>query len=391
MCGTPTQVLAPKSDRWLVLSASGSVQIRGQLTLEGQGVPDDPVKLPPGYLACLSCGVAVPYPVDEQDVVRVNCYGKEGKWQPSTALPTVVAFTRCADCSRRHELAVRVVAETNNLSHRFRPDSAVKWLSCALDGLAVLGQGPAPIANPNPSELTEDEAVRLIAHLSTPGTAARWETRLVPYSAPDANAHTCSKSPWAHVKMGQRSALRDGYAAMLRRRVAANAPPVKISPPTLTAPPGAAGNEVAVNSGCMFCGVGYQLMSADQVEQVHGTQHAARELWKLKRATAQVLGGKISPQMLVGHLCVLCNEAVTHTGALGPSALERALVSALWPEGLGRLPYGNFEVNGLIGWGALVARARQHPSATDPKPNSQPWEHLGELTVLSSEIGAVMG
>jgi hypothetical protein len=38
--------------------------------------------------------------------------------------------------------------------------------------------------------------------------------------------------------------------------------------------------------------------------------------------------------------------------------LERALVAALAPAGIGKLDYGNLVVNGLIGWGGLAARAR---------------------------------
>jgi hypothetical protein len=97
----------------------------------------------------------------------------------------------CSVCG--DALATQVVTETNSLSRRFRPDSAQDWLSCALDGLAVLGQGASPIANPNPTDLTEDEAVRFIHHLRVPGAAARWEARLVSYLAPDASANTCSR------------------------------------------------------------------------------------------------------------------------------------------------------------------------------------------------------
>jgi len=38
--------------------------------------------------------------------------------------------------------------------------------------------------------------------------------------------------------------------------------------------------------------------------------------------------------------------------------LERALVAALVPAGIGKLGYGNLVVDGVSGWGGLVARAR---------------------------------
>ena len=39
-------------------------------------------------------------------------------------------------------------------------------------------------------------------------------------------------------------------------------------------------------------------------------------------------------------------------------AIERALVAALVPAGIGKLDYGNLRVEGLVGWGGLAARAR---------------------------------
>ncbi len=66
-------------------------------------------------------------------------------------------------------------------------------------------------------------------------------------------------------------------------------------------------------------------------------------------------------------------DAVTHVRAICPQLLERALVVALAPEGVGKLPYGRLSVDGLAGWGALVARARQqNPPEPGPKPNTRP-------------------
>jgi len=75
---------------------------------------------------------------------------------------------------------------------------------------------------------------------------------------------------------------------------------------------------------------------------------------------------------------------VDHAHAIGPTALEPALVTSLAPNGVRILSYGQLAINGLIGWGALVARARkQNPPAPDPAPNHRPWEHLGNLAALS--------
>ena len=80
-----------------------------------------------------------------------------------------------------------------------------------------------------------------------------------------------------------------------------------------------------------------------------------------------------------------------HAHAMGPTALERALLS-IAPSGVGKLPWANLRVDGLIGWGAVVARAHlQNPPAPDPAPNSRPWEHLGDLEALSEQLGAKLG
>jgi len=149
-----------------------------------------------------------------------------------------------------------------------------------------------------------------VQHLRVSGAAVRWEARLVPYLTPEASPDTCSPSPWAHVKIGQRLALRQAYAAMLRARVAQSAPPVKISPPALTTDgTGTAGHEVAVNAACLFCGIGYPTMSAAEVEQAQGRANAARQVRKFKRIAPQSMGGRLSPTILVGHLCATCNDA----------------------------------------------------------------------------------
>jgi hypothetical protein len=72
---------------------------------------------------------------------------------------------------------------------------------------------------------------------------------------------------------------------------------------------------------------------------------------------------------------------------MGPSALERALVAHLAPQGIPKLGYG-ITVDGLVGWGVLVARAQQgNPSSQPaPKPNTSPWEHLGDLSAIRQQL-----
>ena len=116
-----------------------------------------------------------------------------------------------------------------------------------------------------------------------------------------------------------------------------------------------------------------------------GRDQIARDLWTPRRTPISS-----------GYLCQICAEAVAHVGSIGPSALERALVAHLAPEGIGKLDYGQLRVDDLIGWGGLASRARlaqlAHPAGgidvcvPVPGPNTRPWEHLPDLTALSEQL-----
>ena len=141
-----------------------------------------------------------------------------------------------------------------------------------------------------------------------------------------------------------------------------------------------------------MCGVAAQLVSAATVAR-EGREQITRDLWVAKRVSTEQLGGRRSVQRLSGYLCRICADAAAHVGSMGPSALERALVAHLAPRGLPRLGYGNLIVDGLVGWGALSARAQQRssPSQPAPKPNTSPWQHLGDLEALSTQLGRRLG
>jgi hypothetical protein len=50
-------------------------------------------------------------------------------------------------------------------------------------------------------------------------------------------------------------------------------------------------------------------------------------------------------------------------------------------------------VDGLIGWGALAARARlvDRGISPTPGPNSRPWQHLPDLAALTSQLKKRLG
>ncbi len=64
--------------------------------------------------------------------------------------------------------------------------------------------------------------------------------------------------------------------------------------------------------------------------------------------------------------------------------------TALAPQGVDKLGWGHLAVNGLVGWAILVAKARQQ-DLPDPKPNTKPWQHLGDdLDALSEQLNAAL-
>ena len=215
----------------------------------------------------------------------------------------------------------------------------------------------------------------------------------MPVIAPEADPRTCTPRPFAHLMIGQRQTLRTAYAALLKERVARNAPAVPIPPPRVTGDRGGASPVIPIEGGCMFCGVGHQTVAAVVVARAASRDQVARDLWTPKRAETAQLGGLRSPQSLSGHLCKSCLSALEHAGAIGPTALERAVVTELAPSGVDKLGWGQLRVDGLIGWSVLVARARQPPTQPkpEPKPNERPWEHLGDLAGLSKQLGAALG
>jgi len=325
-------------------------------------VPDSPVRLPEGHLACLACGVAV---AEGVEVVIVETLGRAD--QPPAAPGGAprggpLSFVRCASCAALASQAEQIVDANPGLAARLGPDTARHRVECALLALEVLRK-PAPRVD------------LMLRHLTAPGARVRWVARFVPLIEAEASAATCSRYPWAHVRLGSRAQLRQAYGAMLHEMVAATAPDVRLAPPF---PPFAQGaGEVFAIFGCLLCGVEAQTLPAQEVSRLGGHKAAASRVWEPKRASVGSLGGRPSPEYLVGHLCTPCAAAVEHAGAIGPTAMERALGEHLRAtdraDDADRLTRG--DVEGLIGWGALFHRA--HRRGEKPLAGSRtPWEHV---------------
>lgn len=124
--------------------------------------------------------------------------------------------------------------------------------------------------------------------------------------------------------------MQKANAALLHEQIARSAPARRVSAPS---------------TACLMCGIASVLVSA--LDLARGVQ-----VWW---------------ESGTGHLCPACSAAVEHVGALGPTAIERALILHL--TGTAPSGWGDVSLDGLVGWVAL----------STARPNSSPWEHVAGL------------
>ncbi|UMG94157.1 hypothetical protein [Nocardioides sp. TF02-7] len=231
---------------------------------------------------------------------------------------------------------------------------------------------------PQPESVTEADLPALLRHLAHPGAAARWEARARP------GKH--AREPWSHVTEDARASVRAAYAALLRERVTERSPDVALNPPTVHywEP------DVPAPGGCLLCGVAAVTVAAAQVARLGGREAAQAVAWRPLSTSAANLGGPRGPVRVTGHVCPPCDDALASVGAVGPTALERALAEHLTATGResaaqrfrAALAQTVGKVPGLTGWGALFYTARAR-NVAPPRPNAAPWAHL-DLSELSA-------
>lgn len=347
------------------------------------------VDRPPGHFACLACGIAVPHAVEDRasaaNVIRVevealNPARMRGRY-PRT---TDVLFTRCETCAALHERAKAIVAAHPRMSARQgSPSVAVHRVEAALCALSVLLR-PLP-----PPDLSDAELASLLFHLPGPGTWARWLVRFTPILAEGALPATCTPQPWAHVAAEVRQACLTGLAATLAERVARNAPPVALPPPSMD-PDHGPRDTLCVPGGCLMCGVGAEALPALAVLRAGGRAQAALDVWTRRVVTVNSLGGSRSLMSVVGHLCRGCASAADRVGAMGPSALQLALVHHLGADLAARIQPGDQLLRGLRGWGALVAEAHRR-GMQPPLPSPKRWAHVAAPDELAAGLRTELG
>lgn len=352
-------------------------------------VSDDPVPLDPSDLACADCGRVVVGPHDpsavtfaEPDAVILPS-GQVSTATAGLAAEPLVTCSTCADRrTRAADLSARFLSggiTVGGLSQR--GDGVVSLVRSTLAALVVLG-----IPEPSAEHLTREALSTAVRHLAPLGSSLSWRSRFAPTRHPDARADTANPRPWAHVRVSDRTRLRTAYGAVMADRLALTAAPVDLAPPALTRDDLAGTNPaLPVQGGCLFCGVGTVTVPALAVARLGGTARAARDVWTLRRLAPQYLGGLTSPVNLAGHLCPPCNAAAEHVGALGPSALERALVVHLGAGGTWRDDADTLA--GLKGWGAVYSDTLR-ANCAPPQPNSTPWAHVPNLPGLARALGA---
>ncbi|UAL31251.1 hypothetical protein K8W59_07265 [Nocardioides rotundus] len=289
-------------------------------------VPDDPVKLPPGSLACEGCGVAVPTARPTTSVTPSTV----------TSLPAKpVQFARCDSCKAVQQQAEDYVTAHPALAARIGT-IAVERVESVLFGLAIIGQ-----------EATGDLGF-LLPRLHPAAHGVRFANPL------SLTRDLCSPYAWSHVTLSQRAELKKAYAAALRDRLSLSAPPVALRCPS---------------GGCLFCGVASVPRAAIQVARGGGAQAATASVWRPVLVSPNGLGAK-GPSNIAGHVCPDCNAAIEDAGAVGWPARAQAVVTYVGRENrakaerLRAMLADDFPPQ-LPAWGAFNLR-----------PNARPWDHL---------------
>lgn len=290
-------------------------------------VPDDPIKLPSGHLACEACGVAVLTRAVASRTVLPS---------PSERGMHAVEFARCSSCEGVRAQAEAYVDAHPALAARLG-DIAAERIESALFGLAILGQKPSG-------------DLALLLPRMHPAAHGVW------FSNPlTLQPQRCSPYPWAHVSLGQRAELRKAFAATLRDRLALSEPPVEVACPS---------------GGCLLCGVRAIERSAIEVTQRGGLAAVARAVWRPVLTSVHALGRR-GPDQVSGHVCPACSEAITDAGGIGQHAIGNAVLAHVQhtrgetkARRLQSLLMDDFPMH-LLGWGALNAR-----------PSGTPWFHL---------------
>jgi hypothetical protein len=122
------------------------------LTPQKQDVPDDPVRLPEGWLACRTCGVAL-QAASDAEVIRLESFGRaaDGPAAQLVAIanqrPIPLSFALCPTCRHTAELAEQLTGGNGNSGNGSGTDRWFHQVSAALDGLRFVAPRVVQIAS----------------------------------------------------------------------------------------------------------------------------------------------------------------------------------------------------------------------------------------------------
>lgn len=309
--------------------------------------------VPAASLACAVCGQATEdgAVTEARDVTTVSPSGRRVGPERTLDLGT------CAECRERADLVAGIVTAHPGLVAAYGPGSAPVVVGHVLDALAL-------IAQPYPShDVPDHDLASLIHHLHEPGAGIAWRgwVRID-------RAGQVAAWPFAYLPDERVAQVRAAYGAYLHERAMRNRPPVRVAPP-----------ETSDRSGCLFCGIGAQTVPATRLaREGHAAVQAA--LWWPVTAQPSSLGGG-GPRRIKGHVCTACADALSFVGAVGRTAMVRALLAHLRAHGAVQVAdaievaeRGDIGVQGLLGWGGL-------PVGTPP--NAAAWAHV-DLSAIES-------
>lgn len=308
---------------------------------------DEPMVAVDGaVLACAVCGQATEdgAVTEARDVTPISPSGKRSGPERTLDLGT------CVECRERADLVAAIVGSHPALVAAYGAGSAPVVVGHVLDALAL-------IAQPYPGvDVSDHDLAALIHHLNEPGAGLAWR-RWVTVE----RAGQVASWPFAYLPDERVAGVRTAYGAYLHERAMRNRPPVRIAPP-----------ETSDRPGCLFCGIGAQPVAATRVAR-EGQVVVQASLWWPLSAPPAALGGA-GPRRIKGHVCAACADALSMVGAVGRTAMVRALLAHLRAQGAVQVADAievaerdEIGVQGLLGWGGL-------PVGTPP--NAAPWAHV---------------
>ncbi|MGO1573882.1 hypothetical protein [Agrococcus casei] len=304
------------------------------------------VTLPPEWLPCDGCGLALPIPEQVGPPRELTSYERVlppdapplvGRPRPR---PFFTTMSRCTDCSARSEQAAALVKQypraiaTSEFS--FHGSHAVEQLERVLAGLAIIEQAPT---------IKNARAMHLLMETMLPATSAiLWSSRFAPVALRDAKSKTGTARPWAHLRADDATRMRQAYATWLRRRTEVPRP-----------------HPHPDGSGCYICGIG---------EYVAETTGAA---WQPVRLNPGVLGGQWGAPVVEAHVCADCRAVHADIGAWGPTLLDKLVLQAAGVQPLADAH--DLQPNGVQAWGTTGRK----------RPNPTPFEHVN-LAQLADDV-----